>query len=189
MQSTTFRALRHAKVPRRFGSTSSSSEAAQKKAQEAFGAASAAAMRAGEYARSALGPFGARLSGLLGCPCPFSPHPFLRTRQTDAPHFLFYVTCIQRTNNRSSTTSPWRAKCSSMSTPPSVSGRRRRSARCSGRTGRYGRAHARSAIGVRSCGAESMLVLACTLSKRMGFLKCVSFSLRLFFLCVSSNVV
>ena len=77
MQSTTLRALRHARAPRRFGSTSSSSEAAQKKAQEALGAASAAAVRAGEYARSALGPFGARLSGLLGCPCPFSPHPFL----------------------------------------------------------------------------------------------------------------
>jgi len=60
-----------------------------------------------------------------------------------------------------------------MSTPQSVSNRRRRSEPYSGRTGRSGRAHARWDIGVRSCGAESMLVLACTLSKRMGFLKCV----------------
>ena len=64
-----------------------------------------------------------------------------------------------------------------MSTPPSVSSRRPRSAPCSGRTGRYGHALARSGIGVRWCGAESMLVLACTLSKRMGFSKCVSFFL------------
>jgi hypothetical protein len=41
---------------------------------------SATAVRGGEYARSALGPLGARLSGLLYCPCspfllppPFSP--------------------------------------------------------------------------------------------------------------------
>ncbi|KAI0293003.1 mitochondrial ATP synthase g subunit-domain-containing protein [Multifurca ochricompacta] len=39
---------------------------AQKKAQDALGAASAAFIRAGEYARHALGPFGARFSGLLG---------------------------------------------------------------------------------------------------------------------------
>jgi F-type H+-transporting ATPase subunit g len=77
MQSTTLRALLRARAPRRFASTSSSSEAAQKKAQEALGAASAAAVRAGEYARSALGPFGARLSGLLGCPYPFLSLPSL----------------------------------------------------------------------------------------------------------------
>ena len=63
--------------------------------------------------------------------------------------------------------------CSSTSTPPSVSSRRRRSAPCSGRMGYCGRARARWGIGVRSCGAESTLVAACTLSKRMGFLKCV----------------
>jgi F-type H+-transporting ATPase subunit g len=49
-------------------SSSSSATAAQKKAQDALGNASAVLMRAGTYARSALGPFGARLSGLLGCP-------------------------------------------------------------------------------------------------------------------------
>ena len=69
------RALRTT-APRRFASSSSppagdtAAAAAQKKAQDALGAASAAAVRAGAYARSALGPFGARLSGLLGCTCP-----------------------------------------------------------------------------------------------------------------------
>jgi hypothetical protein len=48
-------------------STSASASAAQKKAQDALGNVSAALTRAGAYARSALGPFGARLSGLLGC--------------------------------------------------------------------------------------------------------------------------
>jgi hypothetical protein len=49
-------------------STSSSSSAAQKKAQDALGNVSAVLVRAGAYARSALGPFGARFSSLLGCP-------------------------------------------------------------------------------------------------------------------------
>ena len=63
-------------APRRFASSSSSSAgsdaatAAQKKAQDAFGAASAAAQRASTFARSALGPLGERLSGLLGCMFP-----------------------------------------------------------------------------------------------------------------------
>ncbi len=82
MQSaTTVRALLRRTTPRRFASTSSSSSSstesvastAQKKAQEALGAASTTAVRAGEYARSALGPLGARLSGLLGCPSPVFP--------------------------------------------------------------------------------------------------------------------
>ncbi|KAI0280711.1 hypothetical protein BGY98DRAFT_304141 [Russula aff. rugulosa BPL654] len=47
-------------------SSSASASAAQKKAQDALGNVSAVFMRAGTYARSALGPFGARLSGLLG---------------------------------------------------------------------------------------------------------------------------
>ncbi|KAI9442821.1 hypothetical protein F5148DRAFT_1256613 [Russula earlei] len=51
-------------------STSSSAEtaasAAEKKAQDALGAASAIAARAGVYVRSSLSPLGARLSGLLG---------------------------------------------------------------------------------------------------------------------------
>jgi len=68
MYSATLRGLLRTAAPRRFASTSSSSteSAAQRKAQDALGAASAAAVRAGAYARSALGPFGARLSGLLG---------------------------------------------------------------------------------------------------------------------------
>jgi len=68
MQSTTLRALLRTSAPRRFASTSTenAAETAQKKAQDALGAASAAAARAGEYARSALGPLGSRLSGLLG---------------------------------------------------------------------------------------------------------------------------
>jgi F-type H+-transporting ATPase subunit g len=57
-------------------SSSTSASAAQKKAQDALGNVSAVFMRAGTYARNALGPFGARLSGLLGCqythPLPFS---------------------------------------------------------------------------------------------------------------------
>ena len=48
--------------------TSASMSAAQKKAQDALGTLSAALVRAGTYAQSALGPFGARFSGLLGCP-------------------------------------------------------------------------------------------------------------------------
>jgi hypothetical protein len=69
------RALRTT-APRRLASSSSSpagsdaAAAAQKKAQDAFSAASAAAQRAGTFARSALGPLGARLSGLLGCTFP-----------------------------------------------------------------------------------------------------------------------
>ena len=69
------RALRTT-APRRLASSSSSpagndaAAAAQKKAQDAFGAASAAAVRAGAFARSALGPLGTRLSGLLGCTFP-----------------------------------------------------------------------------------------------------------------------
>jgi hypothetical protein len=70
----------------RFASTSSPSSppslenatsAAQKKAQDALGTASAAAMRAGTYASNVLSPLGTRLSGLLGCPYPpplSSPH-------------------------------------------------------------------------------------------------------------------
>ena len=46
--------------------------------------------------------------------------------------------------------------------------------------GRFEHAHALLAIGVRSCGAESML-----LSERMAFFQCVSFSLCRFFLSVS----
>ena len=49
-------------------SASTSASAAQKKAQDALGGLSATLVRAGAYARSALGPFGTRLSGLLGCP-------------------------------------------------------------------------------------------------------------------------
>lgn len=69
------RALRTT-TPRRLASSSSSSSGsssstdaaalAQKKAQDAFSAASSAALRAGTFARNALGPFGTRLSGLLG---------------------------------------------------------------------------------------------------------------------------
>ncbi|KAN0126126.1 hypothetical protein V8E53_015378 [Lactarius tabidus] len=65
------RALRTT-APRRLASSSSSpatndaAAAAQKKAQDAFSAASATAQRAGTFARNALGPLGARLSGLLG---------------------------------------------------------------------------------------------------------------------------
>jgi hypothetical protein len=55
MQYTTFRALFHARIPHLFTSTSPSPQAAQKKSYEALGAASATAVRAGEYARSALG--------------------------------------------------------------------------------------------------------------------------------------
>jgi hypothetical protein len=33
-------------------------------------------MRAGKYPRTAPGPLGVQLSGLLSCPCPFSPIPF-----------------------------------------------------------------------------------------------------------------
>ncbi|KAH9991756.1 hypothetical protein BJV77DRAFT_1060672 [Russula vinacea] len=47
-------------------SASASASAAQKKAQDALGNLSAAVVRAGAYARTALGPFGTRLSGLLG---------------------------------------------------------------------------------------------------------------------------
>jgi hypothetical protein len=69
------RALRTT-APRRLASSSSSpatndaAAAAQKKAQDAFSAASATAQRAGTFARNALGPLGARLSGLLGCTLP-----------------------------------------------------------------------------------------------------------------------
>jgi len=82
MRHTALRSVRALRTtaPRRFVSSSSSpagdnaAAAAQKKAQDALGAASAAAVRAGAYARSALGPLGERLSGLLGCTCcPFSP--------------------------------------------------------------------------------------------------------------------
>jgi hypothetical protein len=62
-------------------SASASTSAAQKKAQDALGNVSAALMRAGTYARSALGPFGARFSGLLGCSSTLLslclPYPFL----------------------------------------------------------------------------------------------------------------
>ena len=47
--------------------------------------------------------------------------------------------------------------------------------------GRFEHAHARLAIGLRSCGTESML-----LSERMSFFECVLFSLCRFFLSVSS---
>ncbi|KAH9046131.1 hypothetical protein EDB84DRAFT_1586989 [Lactarius hengduanensis] len=74
MRHTALRSVRALRTtaPRRLASSSSSpagdnaAAAAQKKAQDALGAASAAAVRAGEFARSALGPLGARLSGLLG---------------------------------------------------------------------------------------------------------------------------
>ncbi|KAH9063582.1 hypothetical protein EDB87DRAFT_1673362 [Lactarius vividus] len=73
MRHTALRSVRALRTtaPRRLASSSSpagdnAAAAAQKKAQDALGAASAAAVRAGEFARSALGPFGARLSGLLG---------------------------------------------------------------------------------------------------------------------------
>ncbi|KAH9955922.1 hypothetical protein BC827DRAFT_1140405 [Russula dissimulans] len=75
MYSTRLRSLLRTAAPRRLASTSSSSSSssvetaastAQKKAQDALGTASATAVRAGAYARSALGPLGARLSGLLG---------------------------------------------------------------------------------------------------------------------------
>ncbi|KAH9050356.1 hypothetical protein EDB83DRAFT_2399960 [Lactarius deliciosus] len=74
MRHTALRSVRALRTtaPRRLASSSSSpagdnaAAAAQKKAQDALGAASAAAARAGEFARSALGPLGARLSGLLG---------------------------------------------------------------------------------------------------------------------------
>ena len=56
-------------------SSSNSASAAQKKAQDALGNVSAVFMRAGTYARSALGPFGARLSGLLGCQYTHIPLP------------------------------------------------------------------------------------------------------------------
>ena len=66
-----------------------------------------------------------------------------------------------------STTSRWHTKCSRVSTPPSVSSHDQRcSAPCSGRMGRCSHAHARLAIGVRSC-AEG-------LSNVWGFLECVS---------------
>ena len=73
MRHTVLRSVRalRTNAPRRFASSSSAGDnaaaAAQKKAQDAFGAASAAAVRAGSFARTALGPLGARLSGLLGC--------------------------------------------------------------------------------------------------------------------------
>ncbi|KAH8987455.1 hypothetical protein EDB92DRAFT_1875861 [Lactarius akahatsu] len=74
MRHTALRSVRALRTtaPRRLASSSSSpagdnaAAAAQKKAQDALGAASAAAVRAGEFARSALGPLGARFSGLLG---------------------------------------------------------------------------------------------------------------------------
>jgi len=75
MRHTALRSVRALRTtaPRRFASSSpppagdnAAVAAAQKKAQDALGAASAAATRAGAYARTALGPLGARLSGLLG---------------------------------------------------------------------------------------------------------------------------
>ena len=66
-------------------SSSNSASAAQKKAQDALGNVSAVFMRAGTYARSALGPFGARLSGLLGCQYTHTP-PFSLCRA-----LLFYL--------------------------------------------------------------------------------------------------
>ncbi|KAF8260606.1 hypothetical protein EI94DRAFT_1610179 [Lactarius quietus] len=74
MRHTALRSVRALRTtaPRRLASSSSSpagndaAAAAQKKAQDALSAASAAATRAGAFARSALGPLGARLSGLLG---------------------------------------------------------------------------------------------------------------------------
>ncbi|KAH9010079.1 hypothetical protein EDB83DRAFT_2451548 [Lactarius deliciosus] len=67
MRHTALRSVRALRTtaPRRLASSSSSpagdnaAAAAQKKAQDALGAASAAAARAGEFARSALGPLGA----------------------------------------------------------------------------------------------------------------------------------
>jgi hypothetical protein len=107
MQSTRLHALLRTRAPRRFASSSSSSsssassaaENAQKKAQDAFSAASATAVRIGEYASSALGPFGARLSGLLGCPSP-SHFPL----PPNANFFLPFATRLyvykQRISNR-----------------------------------------------------------------------------------------
>ena len=73
------RRLASSSSPSPTSSSSSSTDAAalaQKKAQDAFSAASSAALRAGTFARNALGPFGTRLSGLLGstscCPSLFS---------------------------------------------------------------------------------------------------------------------
>ena len=63
------------------------------------------------------------------------------------------------TNNQSSTTSPWHTKCSTMSTSPSFSNRRRCSAPCSGRMRCCGHACARLDIGARSCEAGSIFAL------------------------------
>ena len=94
MRSTALRSILRTRAPRRLASTSSSprsaenaASTAQKKAQDALGAASALAMRAGTYARSALGPLGTRFSGLLGCPS--FAFPCSLTPLTDVPYFSF----------------------------------------------------------------------------------------------------
>ena len=102
--SSTLRSVLRTTAPRRLASTSSSAATAataaaaaegsaaasstvQKKAQDALGTASAAAARAGTYARSALGPLGSRLSGLLGCP---SSLPFQQQQQLITLFFPAY---------------------------------------------------------------------------------------------------
>ena len=90
-------------APRRLASTSSAtavegaptSSTAQKKAQDSLGTASAAATRGGTYARSALGPLGSRLSGLLAYLLS-SRFPF--PSNNNCQHFFFRM--IQRTSNR-----------------------------------------------------------------------------------------
>jgi len=88
---------------------------------------------------------------------------------------------------------------SCLSTLPSVSQAAdvaRRRVRDVRDAGRYGPAHARTAVGVRCCGAESTAGVCLSwhvrsLSKRVGFSKCVSCSLRLGFILLfaSSRVV
>jgi hypothetical protein len=80
-------------------STSASASAAQKKARDALGNVSAALMRAGTYARSALGPFGARLSGLLGCSSCLPP-PLFKKKITVFNLVLFIYLCSVSATNK-----------------------------------------------------------------------------------------
>ena len=133
----------------------------RRKRLKALGATSATAVRADEHARVALGPLGARLSGLLGCPCspflfppPFSPF----SPKTDLFMHACSVPAAGQVRPRCSAQSAQARLCCRRRSPPS-----------SGRTAHCGRARARLDIGTRSCAAGSMPIWACTPSRRMLF--------------------
>ena len=114
-------------------------------------------MSAGEYAPSALGPLGARLSGLHSCLCslsPSSPLPF-----SNPPSCLFFFGFLGRRD----------ACCvpAAGHVQPRHGASRRRRRRLAPRLGCCRRAHTWSAIGARLRRAGSILVWACTPERRM----------------------